>query len=65
MPDRVETFRKVDRIENHPRARLGFVKPIRNGLRKVQNLMERDGPGRKPAWRGENGIRFRKEEKTR
>ena len=39
MPDRVESFRKLNSSENHPRARPGFVKLIRNGLRKVQNLI--------------------------
>ena len=38
MPDRVESFREIN-IENRPRARPGFIKPIRNGLRKVQNLI--------------------------
>ena len=40
MPDRVESFREIDSRENYPRARPGFVKPIRNGLRKVQNLIK-------------------------
>ena len=39
MPDRVKSFREIDSRENRPRARPGFVKPIRNGLRKVQNLI--------------------------
>ena len=39
IPDRVENFREVDCSKNRPRARPGFVKPIRNGLRKVQNLI--------------------------
>ena len=39
MPDRVESFGEIDSRENCPRARPGFVKPIRNGLRKVQNLI--------------------------
>ena len=40
MPDRVESFGEIDSRQDRPRARPGFVKPIRNGLRKVQNLME-------------------------
>ena len=63
MPDRVESFTEIDSRENCPRARSGFVKPIRNGLRKVQNLIkcrpfraETGLVGRK------NGIRFQKEE---
>ena len=40
MPDRVKCFREIDSREDRPRARLGFVKPIRNGLRKEQNLIK-------------------------
>ena len=61
MPDRVESFGEIDSRQDRPRARPGFVKPIRNGLRKVQNLIkcrpsraETDLAGR------ENGIRFQK-----
>ena len=39
IPDRVKSFREIDSRENRPRARPGFVKAIRNGLRKAQNLM--------------------------
>ena len=39
MPDRVKSFGEIDSGENRPRARLEFVKPIRNGLRKEQNLI--------------------------
>ena len=53
MPDRVKSFREINSRQDRPRARPGFVKPIRNGLRKVQNLIECRRPGRKPAWRGE------------
>ena len=59
MPDRVKSFRDIDSGENCPRARPGFVKPIRDGLRKIQNLptrAETSLAGRK------NGIRFQKEE---
>ena len=34
VPDRVESFRLIDSGENRPRARPGFVKPIRNGLKR-------------------------------
>ena len=40
VPDRVKSFREIDSRQDRPRARPGFVKPIRNGLRKVQNLIE-------------------------
>ena len=40
MPDRVESIAEVDRSKNRPRARLGFVKPIRNELREKQNLIK-------------------------
>ena len=54
MPDRVQNFREINSREDHPRVRLGFVKSIQNGLRKIQNLIYRvDRPGRKPAWRRE------------
>ena len=34
VPDRIQSFGEVDRSKNGPRCRPGFVKPIRNGLRK-------------------------------
>ena len=40
MPDRVKSFREIDSRQNRPRARPGFVKPIRNGLGKEQNLIK-------------------------
>ena len=40
MPDRVKSFGEIDSRQDRPRARPGFVKPIRNGLRKVQNLIK-------------------------
>ena len=40
VPDGVESFREVDSSENRPRARLGFVKPNRDGMRKLRNLIE-------------------------
>ena len=39
MPDRVKSFREIDSRQDRPRARPGFVKPIRDGLRKIKNLI--------------------------
>ena len=39
VPDRVNSFREINNSEDRPRAWLGFIKPIRNGLRKEQNLI--------------------------
>ena len=39
MPDRAKSFREINGGEDRPRARPGYVKPIQNGLRKVQNLI--------------------------
>ena len=36
MPDRVKSFREINSREDRPRVRPGFVKPIRNGLRKIR-----------------------------
>ena len=52
MPDRAESLREVDHTKNRPKARPGFVKPIRNGLRKEKNLIQ-SAPSTKPALRGE------------
>ena len=40
MPDRVESFQEVDLSKNRPKDGPGFVKPIRNGRRKEQKLIE-------------------------
>ena len=40
MPDRVKSFREINSRQDRPRAWPGFVKLIRNGLRKKQNLIE-------------------------
>ena len=40
MPDRVESFREINNSEDRLRARPGFVKPIRNGLRKKNKLIQ-------------------------
>ena len=39
VPDRVNSFREVNNSEDRPRAWLGFIKLIRNGLKKEQNLI--------------------------
>ena len=58
-------FGEIDSRENRSRARPGFVKPIRNGLRKVQNLIECRPSRAETGLAGrDNGIRFQKEEKT-
>ena len=65
MPDRVKNFREINSRQDRSRARPGFVKPIRNGLRKVQNLIECRPTRAETGLAGrENGIRFQKEEKT-
>ena len=50
MLDRVKHFGEINSREDRPRARPGIVKLIQNELTK------------EPAWQGENGIRFQKEE---
>ena len=65
MPDRVKSFGEIDSRQDRPRARPGFVKPIQNGLRKVQNLIECRPTRAETGLAGrKNGIRFQKEEKT-
>ena len=62
-PDRVESFQEVDSSKNRPRTRPGFVKPIRNGLRKVENLTKSRPSRAETGLAGrENGIRLQKEE---
>ena len=39
VPDRVKSFREINSGQDHPRSRPGFVKPIRDGLRKIKNLI--------------------------
>ena len=39
VPDRVKSFGEINSSGDRPRARPGFVKPIRNGLIKIKNLM--------------------------
>ena len=63
MPNRVKSFREIDSRQDRPRARPGFIKPIRNGLRKVHNLIECRSSRAETNLAGrENGIRFQKEE---
>ena len=63
MPDRIKSFREIDSRQDCPRARRGFVKPIRNGLRKVQILIKCRSTSTETGLAGkENGIRFQKEE---
>ena len=65
VPDRLKSFREIDSRQDRLRARPGFVKPIRNGLRKVQNLIKCRPSRAETGLAGrENGIRFQKEEKT-
>ena len=63
MPGRVESFREIDSRQDRSRARPGFVKPIQDGLRKVQNLIKCRPSRAEIGLAGrENGIRFQKEE---
>ena len=39
MPDRVKSFGEINSTEDRLRAQPGFVKPIRNGVRKIKNLI--------------------------
>ena len=65
MPDIVKRFGEINSRQDRPRARGGFVKPIQNGLRKVQNLIECRPCRAETGLAGrENGIRFQKKEKT-
>ena len=65
MPDRVKSFREIDSRQDRPRARPGFVKPIRNGLRKIQNLIKCRPSRVETGLTGlENGIRLQYEEYT-
>ena len=63
VPDTVKNFGEVNSSKNCARARLGFVKPIRNGLRKIKKLIKsrpyRDEAGMVGR---KNRARFQKEE---
>ena len=39
MPERVGSFIEINSSQDRPRAWPGFLKPIRDGLRKIQNLI--------------------------
>ena len=65
MPDRVKSFREIDSRQDRPRARPGLVKLIRNGPRKVQNLIKCRPSRAETGLAGrKNGIRLQKKEKT-
>ena len=63
MSYRVKRFRKVDSGKSRSRARIGYLKPIRNGLRKKQNWIENRPSRAETCMAGrEIGVRFQKEE---
>ena len=65
MSDRVKSFRETNSRQDRSRSRSGFVKPIRNGLRKVQNLIKCRPSRAETGLAGrENEIRLQKEEKA-
>ena len=58
-----EILREINSRQDRPRARPGFVEPIRNGLRKVQNLIKCRPSRMETGLAGrENGIRFQRKE---
>ena len=66
MPNKVESFKEVDSSENRPRARLGFIEPMRNGLRKIKILIKgRPYRAETGLAERENGIRLQKKEQVR
>ena len=63
IPDRDKSFQEINSREDRPRAWPEFVKPIRNVLRKVQNLIKCRPSRAETGLAGrENGIRFQKKE---
>ena len=63
VPDRVVSLEEVDCSKNRPRARLGFVKPIRNGLKIIKNLIESRPSRADTGLTGrKNAVRIQKEE---
>ena len=63
MLDRVKTIEEVGSSKDRPRARLGFIKPIRNGLKKEKNLIESRSSRAETGLAGrENGVGLQKEE---
>ena len=63
MPDRVKNLDEVDCSKNCLRTRLGFVKPIRNGTRKIENLIKsRLSRAKSGLAARENEVKLQKEE---
>ena len=61
-PDKIESLREINSSEVRLRVRLGFVKLIRNGLRKEQNLIQsRPFIAETSQAERENEIRLQKE----
>ena len=59
----VKSFGKINSKQDRPRARPGFVKPIRNGLKKIQKLIWSRPTRAETGLAGrEHGIRFQKDE---
>ena len=62
VPHPVESFRKINTRENCSRAQPGFVKLIRNGSKKIKNLIKNKPFQAETCLAGrENGIRLHKE----
>ena len=61
VSDKVENLGEVNRCKNRLKAKLRFLLPLRNGLRKRQNLIE-GRPSRAETGLGgrENGVRLQK-----
>ena len=51
MPNKVKSFQETNSSENRQRARPEFVKPIQNGPRKEQNLIQNRSFMAKLTWR--------------
>ena len=63
MPDRVKSLREINSREDRSRARHEFVKPIRDALRKIKNLIQsRPSVAETGLAARENGVRLQKEE---
>ena len=63
MPDRAKSFGEIDSREDRSRVQPGFVKPIQNGLKKVQNLSKCRSSREETGLAGrENVIRVQKKE---
>ena len=63
MPDKAESFEKIDSSKYRPKARLRFVKSILNDLRNKQNWIESRPSRAETGLAGrENGMRLKKEE---